>query len=61
MNTDSAPQAQTCDMFAHEWKEVYYGYECIKCGQFVAYGCEPWMPIDDYEVDEYEYTGDIDE
>jgi len=26
----------------HEWKDVCYGTECIKCGKFYADGCAPW-------------------
>ncbi len=26
----------------HEFKEVYYGHECTKCGLFFAFGCAPW-------------------
>ena len=26
----------------HDFKEVYYGYECMKCGLFFAFGCAPW-------------------
>ncbi len=40
---------QPCDPFKCDWKEVYYGYECRKCGCFVAFGCEPWAPDDDHD------------
>lgn len=28
----------------HCWEEVYYGYKCAKCEQFIPFGCEPWLP-----------------
>src|SRR5260221_535079 len=31
----------------HEWREGYYGYQCIKCPVFIAYGCEPWVDYSD--------------
>lgn len=37
------------DPFAHQWSKEYYGYKCKLCGQFIAYGCEPWM---DYDQDD---------
>jgi hypothetical protein len=39
------------DPFKHDWKEVYYGYECRKCSLFVPFGCEPWAPDEDVEVE----------
>ena len=44
-----------CEMTHHEWKEEYYGYKCETCGEFIPYGCEPW--IDDNST----YTQDFDE
>lgn len=41
----------TCDMLKHEWTDHYYGYKCAICGMFVAFGCEPWAPIDDWGLD----------
>jgi hypothetical protein len=26
----------------HEWKDVYYGTICAKCGEFYPDGCAPW-------------------
>ena len=26
----------------HDFKEVYYGHECKKCGLFFAFGHGPW-------------------
>lgn len=47
-NTPSDVQERDgCDPFKHQWKEVYYGLRCAVCGEFVADGCGPWMPIDD--------------
>lgn len=34
----------------HEWIEQYYGYRC-QCGEFIPYGCEPWLPEEDIEDD----------
>lgn len=57
--TPALPQpeddAETCGVFDHEWGDHYYGYECTKCGMFIPFGSEPWMPIDEYEEDEYDY------
>jgi hypothetical protein len=57
MNTDTgagvAPEQEFCDMFDHVWTDHYYGHECAKCGMFVAFGCEPWMPVSDYDTDEH--------
>jgi hypothetical protein len=34
-----------CD---HDWvDDNYQGYSCSKCGAFLPYGLEPWMPPDD--------------
>jgi hypothetical protein len=41
---------QLCEMTSHAWKEEYYGYKCETCGEFIPYGCEPWMPDDDWPV-----------
>lgn len=53
--TDVQQPQHDCDTFDHEWTDHYYGYECAKCGMFIPFGCEPWMPLDDYEPDEYEF------
>ena len=39
----------------HEWKEVYYGHECVKCEQFYAFGCAPWDDPEEGEDEETEY------
>jgi hypothetical protein len=47
-----------CEMTHHEWKEEYYGYRCETCGEFILYGCEPWMPLDEPPTvsdDEWDY------
>jgi hypothetical protein len=31
------------DWDAHDFAEVYYGYQCKTCGLFFAFGCEPWL------------------
>ena len=33
----------------HEWKEVYYGYQCIRCNTFYPFGCAPWDEAEDDE------------
>jgi hypothetical protein len=33
----------SCDPWQHKWVEVYYGYECSICGDFVPFGSEPWI------------------
>lgn len=45
----------------HEFTEEYYGYVCKKCGLFIPYGSEPWMPFDPDDTPEAyygEYIGD---
>ena len=37
---------------AHDWRESCYGWQCSRCGAFVAFGCEPCgceprMPVED--------------
>ena len=49
---------QPCQEFtenSHDWQEEYYGWKCSKCGDFIPFGCEPWMPVDEYEEDELDY------
>lgn len=31
-----------CD---HQWKQIYYGVKCIKCGLFYVDGCAPWEEV----------------
>jgi hypothetical protein len=47
----------------HDWKDVYYGIECSKCGTFYPNGCEPWAPIDEnyYEDDDYYLNIDLED
>lgn len=41
MSSDDIPiDAVACE--SHQWEETYYGWKCA-CGDFVAFGCEPWM------------------
>lgn len=35
------------DMLKCQWRDHYYGYICEGCGQFIPFGSEPWMPLDD--------------
>jgi hypothetical protein len=41
--SDREDKRRLCEMTHHEWKEEYYGYKCETCGEFIAYGCEPWI------------------
>lgn len=41
-----------CLGIEHHYKETYAGYECEYCHDFIPYGCEPWMPIDEDEDDD---------
>lgn len=42
-----------CEMTHHEWKEEYYGLRCETCGEFIPDGCEPWMPDEDEDDEDY--------
>jgi hypothetical protein len=46
-----------CENFDdHDWIDGYYGLYCRHCDMMIPYGCEPWLPIDDDDIDyEYEY------
>jgi hypothetical protein len=62
MKTDKKKlEPEFCSPFDHDWAEEYCGYTCKKCGMFIPDGCEPWAPIDDYDLGEYDYWGDEDE
>lgn len=41
--TDREQKRQLCEATHHEWKEEYYGLKCETCGEFIPYGCEPWV------------------
>ncbi len=45
-----------CELTSHDWTEEYNGYRCKNCGEFIPYGCEPWLPVDDFA--ESELTND---
>lgn len=49
--SDREKAQEICQITHHVWKDVYYGVECINCGLFYPDGCEPWMPLDDEELD----------
>jgi hypothetical protein len=38
----------------HEWKEEYYGWQCVHCKLFYAFGCAPWDDEDPWS-DEDDY------
>lgn len=58
MTQPSQPQPECAtDMSKCEWQEVYYGYKCVKCGTFVPFGSEPWMPLDNDGDDDPTYIG----
>ena len=45
MRAWSVSATNGCPTWAdHDFKEVYYGHECTKCGLFFAFGCAPWDP-----------------
>lgn len=50
-----------CDAFDHDWGDHYYGYQCKKCGMFVAFGCEPWAPLDGIGYDDDDEDDDWDD
>lgn len=31
-----------CDPSQHDFKEVYYGSECVRCGLLYPHGTAPW-------------------
>jgi hypothetical protein len=37
---------EICAMMDHDWVQEYYGYRCAVCGDFIPYGCEPWIDVD---------------
>ena len=39
--------SEPCDPFKHRYTEEYYGYRCVHCGEFIPFGCEPWIDDDD--------------
>lgn len=45
--SDREQAHELCNLTQHDWQEEYYGLKCSLCGEFVPYGCEPWMPVDD--------------
>lgn len=58
MLSDKEKAEELCNLWQHQWKEGYYGYTCENCGMFIPYGCEPWMPLDDYSEDDWEWGDD---
>lgn len=46
MQSDRERARQLCEATSHVWREEYYGYHCENCGEFVPFGCEPWIPAD---------------
>lgn len=45
--SDREEVKQICDLTHHEWADEYYGLKCENCGEFIPYGCEPWIPFED--------------
>lgn len=45
-------KVESCDSFNHEWKEEYYGYRCVRCDMFYAFGQAPWEESDDDDYDD---------
>lgn len=46
-DAEKGQKSPECYPTHHSWKDSYYGYECERCGMFIPYGCEPWLPIDE--------------
>jgi hypothetical protein len=47
----SSEEKQPCPHWDdHEFREVYYGYKCIHCDLFYAFGCAPWEELQDGDV-----------
>jgi hypothetical protein len=38
----------------HEWKEEYYGWACVHCKLFYAFGCAPWEYAEDDDFDTFD-------
>jgi hypothetical protein len=38
----------------HEWKEEYYGWRCVHCELFFAFGCAPWDYCEDDGFDTFD-------
>ena len=43
-NVVEMPNRTDCE---HEWKEEYYGWQCVHCKLFYAFGCAPWEDVED--------------
>lgn len=50
--SDREKAQEICNLTHHEWEKTYYGYKCLNCGEFIPYGCEPWIPFNDTGDDE---------
>ena len=46
MKSDRERAMELCEATSHQWREEYYGWQCENCGEFVPFGCEPWIPAD---------------
>lgn len=46
MSSDREKIQLFCEATYHKWVEGYYGYTCENCGDFIPYGCEPWIDDD---------------
>lgn len=38
----------------HEWREEYYGWLCVRCRLFYAFGCAPWEFCEDDDFDTFD-------
>lgn len=38
----------------HEWREEYYGWRCVHCRLFYAFGCAPWEFCEDDDFDTFD-------
>ena len=35
-------RSSDCEEWRHDWRDVYYGWECNRCGLFFPHGGAPW-------------------
>lgn len=46
-----------CADSKHQWKEEYYGWRCVNCQLFYAFGCAPWEFAEDDDFDTFDGEG----
>lgn len=50
---DPTPGDQVSCCMGDNIREEYYGWRCIVCDTFYAFGCEPWI-LDEPMKDDYD-------